>query len=189
MRVIIALVAGLVFSTSALAADVYVSDPPHTMAYFQTGHLGISWIHGRFRDVDAKITLDRPAKQGSIEAVIKTATVDTGFEARDKHVRSPDYLDVEQFPTMTFKSNKLKFDGDRLVGAEGELTLYGMTRPVTLEVPRFRCVVHPSNKREVCGAEVRTAIKRSEWGIKRGAAAPMGDEVHITIQIEAYKQS
>jgi polyisoprenoid-binding protein YceI len=189
MKYVIAAMAALAFATPVAAADVYVSDPPHTMAYFQTGHLGIAWIHGRFKDVDAKITLDRPAKQGSIEAVIKTATVDTGFEARDKHVRSPDYLDVEQFPTMTFKSSKLKFDGERLVGADGELTLYGVTRPVTLEIPQFRCVTHPATKREVCGAEARTTIKRAEWGVKRGANPPLGDEVRITIQIEAYKQS
>jgi polyisoprenoid-binding protein YceI len=189
MRLPIVLVAAALTVAPAFAADVYVSDPPHTMAYFQTGHLGISWIHGRFKDVDAKITLDRAAKQGSIEAVIKTATVDTGFEARDKHVRSSDYLDVEQFPTMTFKSSKLNFDGDRLVSADGELTLYGNTRPVTLEIPLFRCVPNAARKTEVCGAEARTTIKRADWGVKRGATPPLGDEVRITIQIEAYKQT
>ena len=187
MKSAFAAIAALVLATPAAAADTYVSDPGHTAASFETGHLGISWVRGRFKDVDARISLDRVAKQGTIEAVIKTATVDTGHEARDKHVRSDEYLDVEKFPTMTFKSNKLKFDGDRLVGADGELTLMGVTRPVTLDVPFFRCIQHPANKRDMCGADVRTTIKRSEFGWKRGVNTPMADEVKIAIQIEAYK--
>jgi polyisoprenoid-binding protein YceI len=179
---------GALAAASAAAADVFVSDAPHTMAHFQTGHQGIAWIHGRFNDVDAKIVLDRAAKQGSIEAVIRTASLDTGHEARDKHVRSEDYLDVAKFPTMTFKSSRLRFDGDRLAGADGELTIYGVTRPVTLDIPIFRCVEHRVRKTEVCGAEARTTIKRSEFGVKRGANVPLGDEVRITLQIEAYKQ-
>jgi polyisoprenoid-binding protein YceI len=188
MKTHIAFLAAFAIAGPALAQDVYVSDGPHTQASFETGHLGISWVRGRFSAVDAKITLDRAARQGSIEAVIKTASVDTGHEARDKHVRSPDYLDVEQFPTMTFKSSRLKFDGDRIVGADGELTLYGVTRPVTLDIPYFRCIQHPANKRDMCGADARTMIKRSEFGVKRGANTPMGDEVKIAIQIEAYRQ-
>ena len=188
MKFSFAALAALFIATPAAAADLYASDPPHTSAFFETGHLGISWVRGRFTDVDAKVSLDRAAKQGTIDAVIKTATVDTGHEARDKHVRSEDYLDVEQFPTMTFKSNKLKFDGDRIVGADGELTLMGVTRPVSLEIPYFRCVQHPANKREICGADVRTVIKRSDFGAKRGINTSMADEVKISIQIEAYKQ-
>ena len=181
-------VAALLFTLPAFAQDVYVSDPPHTQAFFETGHLGIAWVRGRFSAVDAKIVLDRATKKGSIEAVIKTASVDTAHEARDKHVRSPDYLDVEKFPTMTFKATNLKFDGEKLVGAEGDLTLMGVTRPVSLQVPFFNCIQHPANKRDICGADIRTTIKRSEWGLKRGANTPMGDEVKISIQIEAYKQ-
>src|SRR5256885_8010803 len=115
MRFVLTAIVVLASVTPAMAADVYVSDPAHTQAFFETGHLGISWVRGRFKDVDAKILVDRVSKQGTIEAVIKTPTLDTGFEARDKHVRSADYLDVEQFPTMIFKSNRLKFDGDKLV--------------------------------------------------------------------------
>ena len=188
MKSIVAFVAALTVSMPAAAQEVYVSDPAHTYAFFEVGHLGISWIRGRFNDVNAKITLDRAAKQGTIEAVVKMASVDTAHEARDKHLRSSDYLDVEKFPTMTFKSSNVKFDGDRIVGADGELTLYGVTRPVTLDIPYFRCVTHPANKRDMCGADARTVIKRSDFGIKRGANIPMHDEVKIAIQIEAYKQ-
>jgi len=184
----IAVVAALIFAQPALAQDVYVGDPAHTYAFFEVGHLGVSWIRGRFNDVQAKVTLDRAARQGSIEAVVRMASVDTAHEARDKHVRSPDYLDVEKFPTMTFRSTRLKFDGDKPVAAEGDLTLMGVTRPVTLAIPHFNCIQHAATKRELCGADARTMIKRSEFGIKRGATIAMHDEVKIAIQIEAYKQ-
>ena len=188
MKLYTLVLAALVWAAPVAAQEVYVSDPPHTQAFFESGHLGIAFVRGRFSAVEAKIVVDRSARQGTIEAVIQTASVDTGHEARDKHLRSPDYFDVEKFPTMTFKSNKLKFDGDRLAGIDGELTLLGVTRPVSLEVPHFRCVQHPSNKRDLCGADVRTVIKRSEFGMKRGAGTPFSDETRIAIQIEAYKQ-
>jgi polyisoprenoid-binding protein YceI len=172
----------------AAAQEVYVGDPAHTYAYFETGHLGISWVHGRFNKTPtAKVVFDRAAKKGSIDVVIDTASLDTGHEARDKHVRSPDYLDVEKFPTIAFKSNSFKFDGDNLVGADGDLTIMGVTKPVSLKVTTFRCIQHPANKREMCGVEAGTAIKRSEWGIKRGATG-IGDDVRISIQMEAYKE-
>ena len=179
-------IATLGLTLPAVAQELYVGDAPHTWALFETGHLGISWVHGRFK-ASAKVTLDRAAKKGVIDAVIDATSVDTGHEARDKHVRSPDYLDVEKFPTIIFKSDNLKFDGDNLVGADGELTMLGVTKPVSLKVAMFRCVQHPVNKKDLCGAEAATAIKRSEWGIKRGAVG-IGDDVKISIQIEAYKQ-
>jgi len=168
------------------AQEVYVGDPPHTWAFFETGHLGIAWVRGRFK-TGAKVMLDRAAKKGSIDAVIDATSVDTGHEARDRHVRSADFLDVEKFPTITFKSNNLKFSGDNLIGADGELTMMGVTKPVSLNVTLFRCIQHPVNKKDLCGADASTAIKRSEWGIKRGAAG-IGDDVKISIQIEAYKE-
>ena len=183
----LALVA-LVMTPPAAAQEVYVGDPAHTFAFFETGHLGISWVHGRFNKTPtAKILLDRAARKGSIDVVIDTASVDTGHEARDKHVRSPDYLDVEKFPTIAFKSNTLRFAGDNLVGADGDLTILGVTRPVSLNVTSFRCIQHPANKKDMCGAEASIAIKRSEWGSKRGAVG-IGDDVRISIQIEAYKE-
>ena len=172
----------------AAAQEVYVGDPAHTYAFFETGHLGISWIRGRFnKTTTARVVLDRAAKKGSIDVVIDAASVDTGHEARDKHLRSADYLDVEKFPVIAFKSGNLRFTGDNLTGANGDLTIMGITRPVSLLVNSFRCIQHPVNKRELCGADASVAIKRSEWGIKRGATG-IGDDVKISIQIEAHKE-
>lgn len=184
-KAVVAIVA-LGMTLPAAAQEVYVGDPPHTWAFFETGHLGIAWVRGRFK-TSAKVVLDRAAKKGSIDAVIDATSLDTGHAARDKHVRSADFLDVEKFPTITFKSNNLKFNDDNLVGADGDLTIMGATKPVSLNVTLFRCIQHPANKKDICGAEASTAIKRSEWGIKRGAVG-IGDDVKISIQIEAYKE-
>ncbi len=187
MKFLSVLLASAAIASPAWAQDIYVSDPAHTIVTFETGHLGIAWIKGRFGKVEAKATLDRAAKKGSVEAVVETASLDTAHAARDKHVRSEDYLDVEKFPTMTFKSTNFKFDGDNLTAIDGDLTLMGVTKPVTLTVTLFRCIQHPSNKRDLCGADARTQIKRSEWGLKRGATG-IGDDVKIGIGIEAFKQ-
>ena len=188
LRTIAALALASGCALSAAAQDVYVGDPAHTYASFETGHLGISWIRGRFnKTTAAKVVLDRAAKKGSIDVQIDTRSLDTGHEARDKHVRSADYLDVEKFSEIVFKSNNLRFNGDNLTGADGELTMMGVTRPVSLNVTSFRCIQHPVNKREMCGADASLTIKRSEWGIKRGATG-IGDDVKIAIQIEAYKE-
>ena len=172
----------------AAAQEVYVGDPAHTYAYFETGHLGISWVRGRFnKTTSARIFLDRAARKGSIDVVIDATSVDTGHETRDKHVRSADYLDVDKFPVIAFKSGNLRFTGENLSGVDGELTMMGVTRPVSLNVTSFRCIQHPVNKRDMCGADASVAIKRSEWGIKRGATG-IGDDVKISIQIEAHKE-
>lgn len=171
----------------ALAQDVYVADTRHTQASFEVGHLGISWIRGRFNSVEAKITLDRAAKKGTIDAVIHTASFDAGHELRDKAVRSENYLNVEKFPRMTFRSTNLKFEGETLVSAEGEFTLMGITKPLTLAIPMFKCIGPPDVRQEVCGAEARAQIKRSEFGITRSSTG-INDDVKILINIEAIKQ-
>jgi polyisoprenoid-binding protein YceI len=181
------IVAGALLAAPALAQDVYVSAPSNTLAAFEIPHLGFSIVRGRFNKTEAKVVLDRAAKKGSVEAVIATASVDTNWEARDKHVRSEDYLNVEKFPTMTFKSGSFKFDGDNLVAMDGDLTIMGVTRPVTLSVTQFRCAPHPVNKREMCGADARTQIKRQDFGMTRSSAA-VGNDITILISIEAFKQ-
>ena len=183
----VALVA-LAISLPAAAQEVYVGDPGHTMASFETGHLGISWVRGRFnKTASARVVLDRAARKGSIDVVIDAASVDTGHGGRDQLLRSDNYFDVAKFPTITFKSNGLRFEGESLVGADGDLTIMGVTKPVTLTVNLFRCIQHPVNKKDMCGADASTAIKRSDFGLKRSAVG-IADDVKISIQIEAYKE-
>jgi polyisoprenoid-binding protein YceI len=171
---------------SALAADTYVLDPSHTFPSFEVSHLGFSVHRGRFNRTSGKAVLDLPAKGGSIEVVIDVASVDTGGEKLEAHLKAEDFFNAEKYPTMTFTSDKLRFEGDNLVGADGFLAMRGITRPVSLAVQNFKCGAHPYSKKAMCGANVTTTIKRSDFDMKYGLPA-VGDEVRIAIQIEAYK--
>lgn len=176
----------LAAGSSAFAAETYTLDPTHTYPIFEVNHLGFSTQRGRFNKTSGKITLDRDAKKGTIAAVVETASIDMGLDKWDTHMKSDDFFNVEKFPTMEFKSDKLKFDGVRLTGAEGTLTLLGVTRPVKLSITNFKCGEHPMNKKPVCGTEVTTSIKRSEFGMTKYVPA-VGDEVKISFPVEAYK--
>jgi polyisoprenoid-binding protein YceI len=182
----IAALAVLGFSGAARAADSYTLDPDHTFPRFEISHLGFSTHHGQFNKTAGKLTLDRVAKTGSVEITVDTASIGTGDPALEKHLRSDDFFNIAKFPTMTFRSRAFKFNGDVPVAAEGELTLLGVTRPLTLTISRVKCGPHPVLKKEECGAEVSGTLKRSEFGMK--AYVPLvGDEVTLHIQVEAYK--
>ena len=178
---------GCALSALAYAAPEHFNiDSPHSAASFEIEHLGITTISGRFDKVSGKITLDRAAKTGSIEAEMDAATINTGFAARDKLLRSEDYFHTEKFPTLTYRATKLNFKDDALVSADGELTMLGVTKPVSLQLTTFKCIVHPVNKRDICGAVARTTIKRADFGMTR-ASRSLGEEVRITINLEAIK--
>lgn len=170
----------------AAAPETFVIDMPHSFSNFEVGHLGITWIRGRFNKTSGKITLDRAEKKGSIEAEIDVASVDTGYARRDQLLQNENYFNVAQYPTMTFRSSNLRFNGDALAGAEGELTMLGVTRPVTLEITSFKCITHPVNKREICGAVAIGTIQRSEFGMTK-ASKSISEEVRIYLNIEAIK--
>ena len=179
---------GAVIATApALAQDVYVLDPNHTIPMYEVTHMGYSQQRGSFTNATGKVTLDRAARKGAIEVTIMTASVTTGAARLIPHLKGEDFFDVEKFPTMTYKSVDLVFDGDNVVGANGELTLLGVTRPVALTVTGFKCGPHPFNKKPMCGAEATATIKRSDFGMKYGIPAAAGDDVKIIIPIEAVR--
>ena len=179
----------ILFSLShgaAAAADNYAIDPSHTFPRFEVSHFGYSTHHGQFNKTSGRIVLDRAAKTGSIEITVETASVSTGDPKLEKHLRADDFFNVEKHPTMTFRSRTLKFSGDTPVAADGELSLLGVTRPLSLTIARLKCGPHPFVKTEVCGAEVTGTLKRSEFGMKTYVPA-VGDEVTLRIQVEALK--
>ncbi len=168
--------------------DTYVLDPTHTFPGFEVRHAGFSMQRGSFLGATGKVTLDAAAKRGTIDVTIDAASIDTRMPARDARLKSEGWFDVAKYPTLTFKSTDLKFDGDTLVGAKGELTMHGVTRPVKLAVTNFKCGPSPFNRtRQMCGAEVSATILRSEWGVNADIPV-VGDEVRIAIPIEAYKE-
>lgn len=178
--------AGLSMTAGAMAADSYTIDSRHTFPVFEVNHLGFSTQRGRFNSVTGKIMLVPSQKSGSIEVTIDSASIDMGLEAWDKHMRGEDFFNAEKFPNMSFKSTKLVYDGDRLVGAEGDFTLLGVTKPVKLEVKGFTCGTHPINKKALCGADISTVIKRSEFGMTKYVPS-ISDDVVVRIPVEAFK--
>lgn len=166
--------------------ETYTVDPDHTFPSYEIGHFGYSLQRGRFDKTSGKITLDSAAKKGSANITIDTASIDTGHKKLEEHLRGEDFFNVAKHPQMTFKATQLTFDGDKVTGAAGELTLLGVTRPVTLKAEQFNCAVHPMLKKKMCGAELTTTIKRSDFGMKYGLPA-LSDDVLLRVNVEAIK--
>lgn len=184
-----ALALTLIIPVAAAGADeTYVFDPVHSQPIFEVQHLGFSTQRASFNKVSGKVTLDRAARKGSVDVTVDTTSVHSISERLDTHLKSEDFFNVAKYPTMGFKSSNLVFDGDKLVAIEGELTLLGTAKPVSLKVTNFLCGEHPFNKKPMCGAEATTTIKRSEWGMKYGIPKAVSDEVRITLPVEAYRE-
>lgn len=184
-RIVAIALTGLL-AAPAFAADSYTVDSRHTFPMFEVNHMGFSTQRGRFNQSSGKITLDTAAKKGSVELTITTASLDMGLDKWDEHLKSEDFFNVAQFPTMHFTSDKLVFDGDKVVAAEGSFTLLGVTKPLTLTVSNFRCAPHPMNKKQTCGADITATFKRSEFGMTKYVPG-VSDEVKISTPVEAIK--
>jgi len=177
----------LAFAAPALGEENYRIDPLHTATTFSVSHLGLSQQRGSFGKTTGTVMLDRAAKKGTIDVAIDASTITSGSPPRETLLKGEDYFNVAQYPMITFKSVNLKFDGDVLVGAEGELTMRGLTRPVTLSVSDFKCTIHPSTKKPACGAEISAIVKRTEFGMTKNLAST-ADEVKIAVAVEAIQQ-
>lgn len=185
---IAAVLAASAFAGSALAAPVtYTIDPAHSLQSYQYRHMGLSYAGGRFDKTSGTITLDAAAKTGSVDVTIDVNSLNTGVAKLDEHLKSKDFLDVAQFPAITFKSGNFKFNGDALSSVSGDLTIHGVTRPVTLNITNFACIDHPMMKVPACAANAEATIKRSDFGV--GAYVPMvGDELKLSLEVESVKK-
>ena len=188
----IALPAALLVSLAgaAVAAPVtYQIDPAHTHPSFEADHMGgLSVWRGKFNKSEGNIVVDRAAKSGSVDITIDTDSIDFGNDKLNEHAKkAPDLFDVAKFPTATYKG-KLVFTGDTPTSVNGELTLHGVTKPVTLRIDKFKCMIHPMSKKEVCGADALATFNRSDFGITFGTQMGFNPEVRLAIQVEAGKQ-
>ncbi len=175
------------FALPAQAApETFTMEPQHTFPSFEIMHLGFSMQRGMFEKTAGKLVLDLAARTGSVEVVIDASSLNTGFKLRDDNLRGERFFKVAEFPTINFKSNTLRFDGDKPVAADGELTLLGKTHPVSLKVERMHCGTDPLTKRYICGADLTTSIKKSQWGMTAFGAA-LGDDVKLLISVEAIR--
>lgn len=177
---------GFIASGIAHAADTYKTDANHTYASFSYSHFGYSTQTSRFDKVSGTVTLDRTAKTGQVDITIDTKSINTGSAVFNEHIQADDFLATEKFPTATFKSSKVVFKDDKVVAVDGQLTLKGVTKPVTLDVSNFHCMKHPMSGKDACGANASAKVKRTDFNM--GKYAPhVGDDVTISIAIEAAK--
>jgi polyisoprenoid-binding protein YceI len=181
----IAIIAGA--ATSALAApETYNVDGSHTYPRFSYSHFGLSTQLSQFNKTTGTLVLDKAAKTGSVDVVIDMKSVETGFPVFNGHIQGEDFLDTAKFPTATFKSTKVVFEGDKPTAVEGKLTIKGVTKPVTLKVTHFVSMDHPMLKKPALGADASVVIKRTDFNA--GKYAPyVGDDVTITLSLEAIK--
>jgi len=187
-----ALVAGL--TTIASAQTTWKIDPAHSEVDFTIRHMGISNVHGRFGNINGTITLDdKDVTKSSVNATIDVTSVDTGVAQRDNHLKSPDFFDAAKFPSATFVSKSVTKSGDGYT-VVGDLTLHGVTKPVTLQLDApGKEQLFMDGKSIHRGFSASTTLHRSDFGLtwngtlKSGDAA-IGDDVKLSIESEAVKQ-
>jgi len=188
MKKLIAITIAATLSSVAYAEnETYNIEPTHSMPRFEYSHLGYSMQLSRFDKIAGTITLDRIKRTGSVDVTIDAKSVNTGMALFNEHIQAEDLFNTAKYPTITYKSNKLKFDGDKVVSVEGDLTVKGVTKPVTLTVNSFLCMPHPMVKKEACGVTATAKIKRSDFGVTKGVPY-VSDEVTLTLPVEAIKQ-
>ena len=184
-RMFLGVVLVCAFAMPAVADD-YAVDGMHTAVTFKISHLGLSWTHGRFNDVSGTFSID-PADAGksSFNLTIKAESVDTSNSKRDDHLRSPDFFNVKQFPTLAFQSTAVQATKDGYQ-VTGNLTLHGVSRPVTFQLVGGRKAEFPKGVQRT-GYSTELTLKRTQFGMDKMVEA-IGDDVLISISFEGTKK-
>ena len=192
---LVALMAGAMAAGASARADTYVFERGHAAILFSWNHLGLSRQTGRFTDYDGSLEFDPEHPENArLDVRIKAATLATGFDALDRQLRTADYFDVVQHPAITFKSTAIRRTGDKTGEVTGDLTILGVSKPVTLAVALNFAGLHPLGdvnpayrERPAAGFGATGRIKRSDWGMDR-ATPLVSDEIEITIEAEFLKK-
>ena len=190
MKKILLTVLAVVASAGALAQSaVYKIDPSHTKAVWEAKHFATSTNRGQWDKTEGEITFDKVAKTGMVDVTIDMSSINTGIAPFNTHLKGADFFDVANHPTARFVGDKLKFEGDKIVEVAGNMTIRGKTNPAVLKATLFNCYDNPRLKREVCGGDFETVVKRSTYDITWGLAEKFtSDDIKVTIQVEAIKQ-
>lgn len=178
--------ATLAAAASAPGAPLeYRIDPDHTYPSFEADHMGLSFWRGKLNRSAGKVVLDKEAGTGTVDVTMDMNSIDFGLDAMNKAARGKDLFDTARHPKARFQGRLEDFVDGKPTRVVGDLTLHGVTRPVTLEVGRFKCIPHPLNKRELCGADASTVIQRDAFGVDAGKDYGFSMDVQLRIQVEA----
>ncbi len=175
-------------SAGMVSAQTWNLDKAHAKLGFVTTHLMVSEVEGNFKSFDAKLASSKDDfSDAVIELTAEIASINTENEGRDKHLKSPDFFDAEKFTTLTFKSKSFTKVDAKNYKLAGELTMHGVTKPVTLDVVYNGTITHPFNKKLVAGFKVKGIIKRSDFGVGSIPTAVVADEIAINGNAEFIK--
>jgi len=186
MKKLIIVAALAALPLQAVVAADYSIDPSHTYVSFAINHVGFSTMRGKFDRQSGSMQLDPGAKKASVMIEIDAASIDTGHARRDAHLQSPDFLNAVENPTITFKSTAVTWNGSVLATVTGDLTILGVSKPVTRTVTSMKCGPHQFSKKDTCGFDATGSIKRSDYGVNYGLPT-IGEVLDLQIEIEASK--
>lgn len=190
MKRIIITLAALAFMAAPAKAEIvtYELDKPHTQILFFVEHMQVSISSGEFLDYEGTLNIDMAhPTNSSADITIHTASIDMGSEKWDDHMKNEDFFHVEEYPAMTFKSTGVQMTGDTTAKMTGDLTMLGVTKPVTLDVTFRGEGKHAYSGKDLIGFSATGNIKRSEWGMDYGIPN-VGDDIELRIEVEAVKQ-
>ena len=176
----------------AVVADpvTYQIDPAHTYPSFETDHFGgLSVWRGKFDKSSGTIVLDPQAGTGTVDITIDTSSIDLGNPKLDEHAKTPEMFDVAKYPTATYKGKLAGFKNGAPTEIQGDFTLHGVTKPLTLKIDSFKCMTYPQDKKEHCGADAVGTFNRADYGITYGDKYGFKMDMKLAIQVEAVRAS
>ena len=173
----------------AVAAPVtYQIDPAHTYPSFEADHFGgMSVWRGKFDKTSGTIVLDKEKGTGTLDITVDTSSIDFGHPKLNEHTKSAEMLDVEKYPTATYKGTLTGFKNGVPTAVDGQFTLHGVTHPLKLTINQFKCMTYPMDKKEHCGADASATFNRSDFGVNFGDKFGFKQEVKLQIQVEGIR--
>lgn len=188
LMIMAGVIAAALSSSAFAGVSTYQLDPEHTYPSFEADHIGgLSVWRGKFDKSQGTVRLDRAAKTGTVEVATDIASVHTGSVKLDQMLQSGQFFEASKFPEATYQGT-VKFEGDKPASVVGNLTIHGVTRPLTLTIDSFKCMPHPMLKREVCGVDAVGEFDRSDFGVDFGKAYGFSMKTKLLISAEALKQ-
>jgi polyisoprenoid-binding protein YceI len=184
-KIILATALGTMLGIACAAPVKYTIDPAHTFPSFEADHMGISVWRGKFNTSSGTVTLDKQAGYGVVDISIDTASVDFGHDALNTWAAGKEFFDTAKYGPARYKGKLTGFKDGVPTQLNGELTLHGVTKPVKLQLVKFKCIPHPMLKRELCGADAIGSFKRDEFGLVAGKDYGFKMDVDLRIQVEA----
>jgi polyisoprenoid-binding protein YceI len=180
-------VAGFIWATLAWAEERFTLDPTHTFPSFEIRHQGISTMRGKFNRTQGRVVLDPQGGSNFIEIVVDAASADTGLADLNQKLRGGSFFNTGRFPEIRFVATQIEYREGKPVAARGELTMLGQTRPLDLEIRDYACTLQFLTRRPMCGADVHTTLRRSDFGMNFGIPL-IGDEVRLAIEVEGFRE-